>query len=230
MAHALIVYALIREPEDSLAGGGGQLVDAISVTIVSSNVLESRKSEDAHAAPVSTAPVEREDGTPVDAAASSSEKPEESKEERKDIQDKPPEEPIKKADAILEVPSAKADAQPPPATAAAGGVAARSDAAGDTSASAPAAASAGAMREYARYVAQALAKTRPRGIGGKGTVRVKFIIGVNGDIAEIGVVRSSGNDKLDALAVGAVQKTKLPPPPAGMTVTQLTYEVPYYFR
>src|SRR5258708_6720591 len=36
MAHAAVLYAMTRERDESLAGGGGQLIDAISVTMVSS--------------------------------------------------------------------------------------------------------------------------------------------------------------------------------------------------
>ena len=36
------------------------------------------------------------------------------------------------------------------------------------------------MAEYARYVAQALSKTKPKGVGGLGTARLKFVIGADG--------------------------------------------------
>ena len=40
-AHAAVLGALLREPDDVTVGGGGQQIESISVTIVSSNVLES---------------------------------------------------------------------------------------------------------------------------------------------------------------------------------------------
>src|SRR5437868_15480809 len=42
MAHAAILFALAHRPTDFMAGGGGQLIDAISVTAGSSDALESR--------------------------------------------------------------------------------------------------------------------------------------------------------------------------------------------
>ena len=42
VAHLVVLYTLMRAPDDPLAGGGGQQIDAISVTIVSSKVLEAR--------------------------------------------------------------------------------------------------------------------------------------------------------------------------------------------
>jgi protein TonB len=86
------------------------------------------------------------------------------------------------------------------------------------------------MREYARYVAQALAKTKPKGTGGLGTVLVRFAIAGDGGLAAVEVAKSSGSPKLDNVALGAVRRTKFLTPPAGMTTAQLTYEVPYNFR
>ncbi|NJO23853.1 MAG: energy transducer TonB, partial [Sphingomonadales bacterium] len=93
-----------------------------------------------------------------------------------------------------------------------------------------AAASAGALREYARYVTQALAKAKPKGIGAAGTVKVKLAIAPRGGLASVEIVRSSGNRRLDAMVIVAVQHAALPTPPPGLTPAQLTYEVPYHFR
>ena len=232
MAHAAVLYAMAREPDESLAGGGGQQIDAISVTMVSSNVLESREPERPQPAPAAAAAsVESTDGAPESAAAAAAEQREEKKEQPEEPKEKPKDEPVREADAILEVPQ---EAQPQKkqesAAPAAGGDAARSDAASDAKTSAPAAASPGAVREYARYVAQALAKTKPKGVGGLGTVRVKFVIAGDGGLAAVEVAKSSGSPKLDDIALGAVRRTKFLTPPAGMTPVQLTYEVPYHFR
>src|SRR5262245_59970170 len=43
VAHTALLFALLREPADPLAGGQGQQLDSISVTLTSSNVLESLK-------------------------------------------------------------------------------------------------------------------------------------------------------------------------------------------
>ncbi len=76
----------------------------------------------------------------------------------------------------------------------------------------------------------ALAKTKPKGVGGRGTVKIKLIISANGALSLAEVLRSSGERTLDLKALEAVRHTVFPPPPRGMTATQLTYEVPYHFR
>jgi protein TonB len=232
MAHAAIFYALAHKPADFMAGGGGQLIDAISVTMVSSDVLESRELERTRSVPATAAAsVESTDGAPESAAAAPAEQREERKGPPEELKEKPKEEPIREAEAIIEVPQeAQQKKKQQSAAPATGGDAARSDSASDARASAPAAASPGAVREYARYVAQALAKTKPKGTGGLGTVRVKFVIAGDGGLAAVEVAKSSGSPKLDDVALGAVRRTKFLVPPPGMTSAQLTYEVPYNFR
>jgi periplasmic protein TonB len=228
IAHAAVFYVLVREPADFMAGGGGQQIDAISVTMISSNVLESRELEQTPPAPVAAAAsVENSDGAPQSAAAAAVEEREEKKEKPEEIKERPKEAPIREAEAIIELPQ---ESQQESAAPSAGGAAARSDTASDARTSAPAAASPGAVREYARYVAQALAKTKPKGTGGLGTVRVKFVIAGDGGFAAVEVAKSSGSSKLDEMALGAVRRTKFLTPPSGMTTAQLTYEVPYRFR
>jgi protein TonB len=231
MGHAAVLYAMARAPDESLAGGGGQQVDAISVTMVSSNVLESRELELQQPATAAAASVESTDGAPASTAAAAAEQREERKEPAQEPKEKPKDEPVREADAMLEVPK---EAQPQKkqesASPAAGGSAARSDSPSDAKASAPAAASPGAVREYARYVAQALAKTKPKGVGGLGSAQVRFVIAGDGALATVEITKSSGSPKLDELALNAVRHTKFLTPPAGMTPVQLTYDVPYNFR
>jgi TonB family protein len=43
-------------------------------------------------------------------------------------------------------------------------------------------------------------------------------------------VSSSGDKKLDQRAIDAIRQAVFPTPPPGMTVSQLTYEIPYQFR
>jgi protein TonB len=232
MAHAAILFALAHRPTDFMAGGGGQLIDAISVTMVSSDVLESRVLEPTQpVTAAATASVESTDGASESNPAAAAEQREEKKERPEELKEKPKEEPIRDAEAIIEVPQeAQQRKRQESAAPATGGDAARSDTASDAKASAPAAASPGAMREYARYVAQALAKTKPKGTGGLGTVQVKFVIAGDGGLAAVEVAKSSGSPKLDNVALGAVRRTKFLVPPPGMTTAQLTYEVPYHFR
>jgi protein TonB len=233
MAHAAVLYVLAREPDEAMAGGGGRQIDAISVTIVSSNVLESREVDRAQpSAPAAADTVEATDGTPDSAPATAAEQREEKKEKEEPREEKKrEEEPVRTTEAIFEVPK---EAQPQrkqeAAAPAAGGAAARSDTPAPANASGLAAASAGAVREYARYVSQALSKTRPKGAGGLGTVRIKFVIATDGSLASAEIAKSSGSTKLDTTALEAVRHARFPAPPPGTTVAQLTYEVPYYFR
>ena len=233
-AHASVLYALVREPADVMAGGGGRQIDAISVTIVSSSVLESREVDRPQPSPpAAPASVDTSDGAPDSAAAPAAEQREEKKEQQDEKKEKPKEEPVRAVEAITEVPQEVQRQQKQESAAlAAGGAAARSDTPvdADVKASTPAAASAGAMREYARYVALALSKTKPKGVGELGTVRVKFVVAADGGIASLEVAKSSGSEKLDNSALESVRRTRFPLPPARMTLTQLTYEVPYHFR
>src|SRR5262245_41609781 len=48
MAHAAILYVLAREPDEAMLGAGGHEIDAISVTLVDSKVLESRDTTLSH--------------------------------------------------------------------------------------------------------------------------------------------------------------------------------------
>ncbi len=106
------------------------------------------------------------------------------------------------------------------------------DAAPSSDAGAPpvAAARPGVAAAYSKSVVAALAKTKPGGVGNAGVVRVAFTISERGELDSARVSRSSGNDRLDALAMKAVQRARFETPPAGMTTAQLTYEIPYQFR
>jgi periplasmic protein TonB len=227
-AHTALLVAIARGPNDGTVGGGGQQLDAISVTLVNSGALEAREPNVAQPpSPAAPAPVETEDGSAKREAALPREKKEATEEKQS------PPEPVQ-ATAPVPLPPEKLEQdrqEEARAPAAAGGIAVRGDAPTALAPqSAPAAASPGAVREYARYVSQALAKGKPRGFGALGTVRVRLVISPRGGLASVGIVKSSGNRRLDEIAIAAVKHTALPPPPQGMTSAQLTYEVPYHFR
>jgi protein TonB len=216
-----------------MAGGGGQQLDTISVTIVSSNVLEAREAERVQpSAAAAAATVEATDGASSSAAAAERHEEKTERKERNSEQQKPVEEPVLAREGITQAPQpAQPQRQANAAAAAAGGAAARSDSASDAKPSAAAAAaSVGAVREYARYVALALAKTKPKGVGGLGTVRIKFSIAADGALTAAEIAKSSGSKRLDDLALEAVRRAAFPLPPRGMSAAQLSYEVPYHFR
>jgi TonB family protein len=230
VAHAAVLYALGREADDLMAGGGGQQLDAISVTIVSSAVLESRDLDQSQAsAPASAARVEANEGA-NDVAAAAADQPEEKKQERE--QERPPEKLTPTHEAIIEMPpqSERHREQEKSTASSGGGAAARGEAEDISSARGPAAASPGAAREYARHVSAALSRTKPKGGGIYGTVKIKFVLSLQGRLASAEVLVSSGNIRLDAMTLEAVRRAVFPIPPAGMTAAELTYEVPYRFR
>ena len=94
-----------------------------------------------------------------------------------------------------------------------------------------AAASPGAVQAYARRVAEVLSRNRPSATSGNGsgTVRLKFAISEDGGIDDLVVRQSSGQARIDQLAVAAVRRAKFPAPPPGMSRTERTYEIPYHF-
>lgn len=233
-AHAVILAVLLREPDDVMAGGGGEQIEAISVTIVSSNVLESVVTERAlPTAAAAEASVEATEGAPESAPAAAAKRQKTRTEKEPETATRKPQEAAGVADeALFEMPkeSQRRQEEQSVAAPAAGGAAARADAAVPAPVSAPAAASAGAAREYARYVSQALSRSKPRGGGRHGTVWVKFVIAADGSLASAEITRTSGDGRLDASALEALRQARFPVPPSGMSLAQLTYEVPYYFR
>ena len=223
-AHAAVVLPWIWREPDALAGAGGQELDVISFILAEPGVLETREVNLAvPAVPAPADAVEEKEGTTEE---------NEPKEEAKEIQDPPkPEKEVPKPDAPLE------EAKPKPAEkskqqehSVKGGAAARGNAATEQKPRAPAAASAGSIREYAKSVSQALARTKPKGIGAQGIAKVRFTIALSGRLSSIQIVSSTGDKKLDQRAIDAVRQAVFPTPPAGMTVSQLTYEIPYQFR
>ncbi len=127
---------------------------------------------------------------------------------------------------------AASDPAPTAASAAqSGGAAARAAAASDTTRAA-AVPTPGAIRAFARSVAEALARSRPKAltVQARGTVRVAFAVADGGGLDFVRVARSSGHTVLDDTAIGAVRRTSFPVPPAGLDLVQRTYEVPYHFR
>jgi TonB family protein len=237
-AHAGLLYMLAREPEDAMAGGQGRVLDASSVTVVASTVLESLDpNRTLPVAPAAAAAVEANEGASEAAAAEKqrARKTEEAKtrHEEEHAEQKPPPEPAR-AEAVIEAASARKQppAEPEAAGKAKGGAVALGDAAAGVRPSGVAAASPGAVREYGNHVRQALGRTRPRkGVAGlHASVMVEFVISGRGTLASARVAKSSGYERLDDLALEAVQRAAFPAPPADMTALQLTYRMTYSFR
>ena len=223
--HAAVVLPLIWREPDALAGAGGQELDVISFVLVEPGVLETREVDQINlAVPAPADAVEEKEG--------SAEEKEPKQEETKELQEPPkPEKEVPKPDAILE------EAKPKPAEkskqqerSVTGGAASRGKAITQTKPRAATAASAGSIQQYAKSVSQALARTKPKGIGAQGVAKIRFTISPSGRLGSVEIVGSSGDKKLDQRAIDAVRQAVFPPPPAGMTVSQLTYQIPYQFR
>ena len=222
-AHAALLVLLLRGDVDTSAGAAGQELDVISVTLISPGALELREQEVTKViTPAPAETVELNDGS-SDVDRKDAKREDQNTE--KAPQEKPP-----PADAALE-PRPEKRKQPEEQTStAAGGAASRGDSVTERKSSAPAAASVGAIREYARSVHQALGKTKPKGLGTRGTVKVKFTIASTGRLSSLEIAKSSGNNMLDRNALDAVRRALFPVPPAGMSPAHLTYEIPYQFR
>jgi len=91
-------------------------------------------------------------------------------------------------------------------------------------------ASPGEISRYAMAVRAALARSKPRGTREIGTVTISFAIGPRGEVHFARVSGSSGRAALDEATLTAVKRTTFPVPPAGMSVDQLTYVVPFRFK
>lgn len=93
-----------------------------------------------------------------------------------------------------------------------------------------AAASRGEIERHAREVALVLARHRPKGIGAKGKIVIEFKLSADdGTLVNARVASSSGNTRLDRIAVAAVVNGKYPSPPKGMSAEQLTFRIPFQF-
>jgi TonB family protein len=226
-----VLYWVAREPPETMAGGYGRLLDAVSISMVDSKAFEARPDVNVPPALATHDAVDAKEGTVESKAGQQqSEQKEEKAEPEKAPQELLPPE-------IVEVPSVvkppqKQDKERKEASTPAdlGGAAARGDALRAESQSAPAAASPGAAREYERYVIQALAKVKlKRGLG-IGTVRVSLTISPSGEIAFLEIIKSSGNRMQDKEALAAIRSARFPRPPPGLTDEQRWFQFPVNFR
>jgi len=223
-AHAALLLPWLWPEPDALAGAGGQELDAISFVLADPGVVETRQVNlEVPTVPAPADAVEEKEGSVEENAP---------KKETKELPEpREPERDLRKPDAVLEEAKPKPQEKSKPQdNSVKGGAAARGKATIEQKPRAPAAASAGSVREYAKVVSQALAKTKPKGIGAQGIAKVRFTIAVSGRLSSVQIVSSTGDKKLDQKAIDAVRQAIFPVPPQGMTVSQLTYEIPYQFR
>jgi len=224
-AHLGALYWVTLEPPEPMAGAYGHLLDAVNISMVNVGALEARPDVVAPPAPAAAAAIDAKEGT-VAESKSGPQQPEQK--EQKKAPEKQPDTPMP-AEAI-EAPSVvkplqeEKERKEANTAAEAGGVAARGEVLRPDTQIAPAAASPGVVREYDSYVAQALTKVKPKRLSAYGTVRVRFRISPDGEIASVEVTKSSGNKKLDDEALATVRRARFPKPPSGMTDTQRFYK------
>jgi protein TonB len=251
------LWGLARE---HTAGGGGALLEAVDIELVDGEVLEALVASKASSASAATsAAIARQQGAPSPdelsapeqqaAPAAKAQPPTEQKREDEPTPAKTAS--LPDAIAIIAVPSAEDQtvAAPPErgrnpdeprptqlpravsaAAQADGGATARAASPAATASEARPQASTGAVRRFAGDVRAAIARTRPRAGGQRGSVTITFALGPDGSIRTANVTQPSGNDALDAAALAAVRRAAFPPPPAGMTSAELTYAIPFHFR
>jgi periplasmic protein TonB len=83
---------------------------------------------------------------------------------------------------------------------------------------------------YDTKVWAVLARHKPRA-GQSGSTMVTFGIGTSGMLRYVRVSRTSGNARLDQMALATVRNTApFPPPPAGLSAGSLSYTLRIYFR
>ena len=228
-AHALVLFAMLPYPVDRLGEDSSQL-ESIAVSIVADltvavgeqqRIVSPTRADEAAAQPEKVEPDHREQppkaaalDLPPDPELSPLDGPALSAAEREPPQPEPP---------LPEWKAEKKRAQTEPRPSELHAIAAPLP-----QVAAPA--RAGVLREYAKRVAVTLTKTKPRGFGFTGTVKLRFVVDATGRIDAVTVVAPSGTPVVDEMAVKALSGSELPPPPSGMTLTQRTFEVPYTFR
>ncbi|MFY0619186.1 energy transducer TonB family protein [Shimia sp.] len=86
------------------------------------------------------------------------------------------------------------------------------------------------MRKWGSQVRARVAQRSPKGAG-KGTAVIRVTVSGKGDLLAAKLVKSSGNDKIDRLALSAVKNVKrLPKAPKGLSVGQQSFDIPIASR
>jgi periplasmic protein TonB len=83
--------------------------------------------------------------------------------------------------------------------------------------------------EFGRGVIRALRQTMPSARNMTGRVTIRFFLSASGNLAEVRIIRSSGDPYLDQSVVFAAKQTSFPIPPTGSTVPDRTFMVTYIY-
>jgi TonB family protein len=221
-AHSIVITIALAHLNDALIGLMGTARDSLGVELVSVAELDSLmlKSVPVAASPLGSDVTSQEAVSPVtdeNAANRSAPSPDENRRSVIGLGD-PVSQDRSETEARAIVPeSSPLAAAPSPAT--------------DFAATfAAARASAGELSRFGLEVRTALGRYRPKHAGARGSVQVSFALDEVGQVYRVSVARSSGNNRLDELALDAIRQTQFPVPPAGTTDAQRIYIVPYIFK
>ena len=88
----------------------------------------------------------------------------------------------------------------------------------------------GEASPFVRAVVRKLKATMPHGVASKGSVVIRFMVGPDGKVQAIRIVRSSGRPALDSLIVQRVAATPLMPPPSNVSSRERVFQITYEYR
>ncbi len=91
----------------------------------------------------------------------------------------------------------------------------------------PGATHVGKSDEFASAVIWALGATVPTGNGKWGTAIVTFVVSASGQVEDLRLAKSAGDDWLDRSALMAVRQARMPVPPAGLPVGDRRFVIEY---
>lgn len=246
-ALAVVVLGLLGS---SPSGGGGVVLEAISVELVSGNALESRAeamaSDTAQAASVADAegvPAEAEPAQASAEARSKTTRPERPPEaaaviataapmmaalaseivplpEPKLIEEKAPE--------TSTEPQTRVPEPAAPAAAASGGAASRASETSAADSGARAGASPGEVNRYNSAVSRTISGVMRKltSSGRRGALSLVFTVSTEGEAVDVRISEASGDAALDRLVLSLMRNASFPEPPARMTTAQRTFAVP----
>jgi TonB family protein len=230
IVHAVLLAALLRTPDQQPSAGATNL-EAIAISIVS---------EDSLAAATSSSNPSPPSAPPLNIARDRPDQPNDTPAEVPlPMQEKLPETLVTPAadDLATEASKPAQIEKPVGAPATSGGDGSVTPQQTGSLSNAPTnslgegGASRGQIEEFAKKVVVVLARSRPKGVGRQGRVEIEFILAERtGTLQTARVANTSGQERLDAMALATVQKAVFPAPPPQMITRQLTFRVPFTFE
>ena len=217
-----LAFALLTTQNDP--GAGGHNIDAIEISLVTSDVLVSRETHAVLAAAAPALEQVAQDSAFENEATRAAEDPPPDKaaSPENDAQQTHHE-----ADESLVAALKLAAPTPPPASVASASATGHSSAPQQNGA---AAASAGELTRFASDVRATLGRNKPRVQGMRGTLVMQFTIAPDGTVAQAQVATGSGQAKLDALIKAMIERIRFPAPPSRASEKQRTFIVPFRMR